>query len=164
MRVAKWRADEVFGEYRSRAEANANDIMDDVVVAAKNKLASAISAYEPSPNSPPRPIIRRGRESYAKVSFTPKTGKNKGKLVEFETSRRWTGRHYTSEDTLIDTIRRVNGRKNPGNVRVYAGNFKAYWAFMVERGTHKTPAHNFLRPSFHAQKATMLKRLTKGGV
>lgn len=117
MRVADWRGKEVFAEIAEQALKNANLLMDDVVEAAKRRC-------------PVGTISRPGGWSTANVSFTPGTGKNKGRLVEF-TGKRWRGRE---PGDLRNTIRRVT-KKGTGNIRVYAGNFKIFWAHMVERGT-----------------------------
>ena len=156
MRIANWRSKEAFAFISDRAMANANNIMDDVVVKAKAAC-------------PDDPTEREGKFGKAFVSFTPKKGKNRGNLVEFSTDKRWTGRY---QGQLRNTIRRVNS-PGKGTVRVYAGNFKVYYAFMVEKsGYHaKTkgggrnkfkPPIPFLRNSFKAAKPTILNRLKNG--
>jgi len=146
MRVSQWKAHDVLSEIAGRAIDNANDFMDLVVADAKRRC-------------PVGTIWREGKFANAKVSFTPKTGSNKGTLVSFGTQKRWYGRE---PGNLRDTIRRVN-KPDSGNVRVYAGNFKIYWAFMVERGTSKTAAQPFLRPAFFSAK-NRLKKAIKNGV
>ena len=118
MRIANWRSKEAFEFISDRAMANANNVMDDVVARAKAPGACPVD-----------PTVRAGKFGTAFVSFTPKRGKNKDKWVRFGTDKRWMGR---SPGNLRDTIRRVN-RKGKGTIRVYAGNFKIYWAFMVEK-------------------------------
>lgn len=151
MRIANWRSKEAFAFISDRAMANANNIMDDVVAGAKAAC-------------PVDPTVREGKFGRAFVSFTPKKGKNKGRLVEFGTDKRWTGR---SPGNLKNTIRRAN-KKGEGTVRVYAGNFKIYWASMVEksgytdRGGEFHRAKPFLRNSFKAVKPTILNRLQNG--
>lgn len=142
MRVANWRGPEVFNDIYNAALANANAFMDGVVEEAKARC-------------PVGTITREGKFVSANVSFTPSTGRNRGKSVSFGTQRRWTGRY---PGQLRDTIRRVH-KHGTGNIRVYAGNFKVYYAHMVERGTSKTPAHPFLRPTFNAKKQTALKSI-----
>ena len=147
MRVANWKAPEVFDEISERALNNANDFMDLVVAEAKRRC-------------PVDPItFREGKFSNAIVSFTPQTGHNKGSLVYFGTQKRWLGR---APGNLRDTIRRVN-KIASGNIRVYAGNYKIYWAFMVERGTSRTAAQPFLRNAFYSMRAEV-NRAIKNGV
>lgn len=153
MRVANLRLKEVQEEIFGQALDNANGLMDHVVQEAKNRLQAGIKQIPP--------IVREGHFGSAHVSFTPKTGKNKGSLVEFDTDKRWTGRHFDAIDTLVKTIRRVN-KSGKSNIRVYAGNFKAYWAFMVERGTSRTAAIPFLRPAFDAAKAIATRFIKEG--
>jgi len=107
-----------------------------------------------------------GWQKNANVKFTPRRGKDKGKLVQFTTTRRWTGR---DPGDLKGTIRRVD-RITPSstNLRIYAGNFRLYWAFMVEYGTQSTgwggpaKAIPFLRPSWNAKKAEAPNMLKNG--
>lgn len=145
MRIEGWHSKEIFQGIMDQALTNANGVMDDVVMAAKQAC-------------PVGTITREGKWASGNVSFTPKTGKNKGELVQFTTNRRWMGR---APGDLRSTIRRVN-KPNSGNIRVYAGNFKIYWAFMVERGTAKMAARPFLRSAFHAKKQEILGRIKNG--
>ncbi len=140
---------------------NADIAADDIVIAAKQRLLSGIN-----PKNPPYTVIRKGRFSSATVSFVPKRGRNKGVLVTFNTDKRWTGRHYTPIDTLLDTIRRVN-KAGSNSVRVYAGNLKAYWAFMVDKGyTDKGGKFHkglyYLSGTFNAMKNYILAKLQNG--
>jgi len=136
MRVAKWKAPEVFNEISERALNNANDFMDLVVAEAKRRC-------------PVDPItFREGKFSNAIVSFTPQTGHNKGSLVYFGTQKRWMGR---APGKLPDPIKRVN-KDARGNIRVYDGNYKICWAFMVGRGTSKPRAQPFLRLAFYSMR------------
>jgi len=151
MRIANWRAKEAFAYISDKAMANANNLMDDVVAGAK-----AICPVDPT--------VREGKFERALVSFTAYKGKKKEHLVEFSTTKRWTGR---SPGNLRDTIRRVN-KQGTGTIRVYAGNFKVYWAYMVEksgyhdRGGKFHPPKPFLRNAFKAVKPTILERLKNG--
>jgi len=158
MKLANWKTKEIFKTIEDRAHANANNVMDEVVADAKRLC--------PSPGK--TNISRPPGWSKAHVSFTPKTGRNKGKLVSFSTDKRWVGR---KPGELSATIRRVNRKdSNTGTIRVYAGNFKIYWAFMVERGTASTGwggparAQPFLRPAFNGIKKTIIKKIKHGGV
>jgi len=147
MRISKWNGNKVFGDIYAKATQNGNELMDQVVVAAKAKC-------------PVSQITREGKWSHGvTVSFTPRTGRNKGMPVEFR-AKRWMGRE---PGDLRDTIRRVNlhGRVS-GNIRVYAGNTKIYWAFMVERGTSKTAAQPFLKPPFLSAKRKALRAIKTG--
>lgn len=148
MRVVNWKAEEVFKGIREQAIENANIVMDEVVTAAI--MACPIGT-----------ITREG--SYGGgtwVDFTPKRGKNKGQRVQFFTDKRWQGR---KPGDLMRTIRRVNRYdRNSGNIRVYAGSRKIYWAFMVERGTVKTKAQPFLRPAFNKVRSKVLDVIKHG--
>jgi hypothetical protein len=145
MRIQGWRGREVFAEIAEQALQNANALMDDVVLAARRRC-------------PIGTITREGKFAGANISFTPQTGRNKGRRVQFRTERRWMGR---APGDLQRTIRRVTKPKT-GNIRVYAGNFKVYWAYMVERGTAKTAAQPFLRPAFHAAKTVVTRFIQNG--
>jgi len=159
MRIERWNSKEIFGALLEKAENGANNAMDDVIVAAKAKLAGSVVEIPP--------IVREGHFGSANVSFTPKTGKNKGNLVQFSTDKRWTGRRTSSRDQLYDSLRRVN-RAGSGSVRGYCGNFLAYWAFMVEksgytdRGGKFHPPLHFLQAPFHAMKGSMVSKIAKG--
>ena len=148
MRVANWRAAEVFESIKNQAMDNANEIMDDVVIAAKRKNDSYDHPYSKD---------RAGGYKIKTVSFTPKTGKNKGALVTFQ-AKTWMGRQAGS---LRETIRRVN-KRGSGSVRVYAGNYKVYYARFVERGTYRSDAKPFLRPAFNAIKKDVVRRIKEG--
>lgn len=159
MKLTKWKAGEIFKGFIDQAEKNANAVMDEVVIAAKASLLSKITQIPP--------IVRQGGFSKATVEFTPKTGRNKGKVVLFNTDKRWTGRRTSDADNLYDSIRRVN-KPGSGSVRVYVGNFKAYWALMVEktgytdRGGKFHPPMHFLQGTFVDKKKSMLSKVTKG--
>lgn len=145
MKIAKWNANKVFGDIYNQALKNGNALMDDIAARAKARC-------------PIGSITREGKWSHnVSVSFTPGSGRGKGKLVKF-TGKRWMGRE---PGNLRDTIRRVNIH-NSGSIRVYAGNFKIYWAFMVERGTSKTAAQPFLRPVFHSARSRALRSIKQG--
>jgi hypothetical protein len=153
MRIANWRTDIVFGAIAEAALEEQLDIMDDVAVVARQKCPTLdTSKIKERPDG----------WSNAFVSFTPKTGRNKNKLVQFGTDKRWTGRR---KGDLRNTIRRVTTERRPGNVRVYAGNFKIYYAFMVEKGTKSTGwggpavAQPFLRPAFYGVRGTSTSRI-----
>lgn len=157
MRVENWHTRDIFTTIEGKATQNAEDLMDAVVHRAKIKC--------PPPGK--TNISRPPGWSKARVRFTPKTGKNKGKLVDFTTTKRWVGRE---PGNLRDSIRRVSKTEWSGRtIRVYAGNFKIYWAFYVEKGTSKTgwggpsPAYHFLKPPFHAIKAEVVNRIKNGG-
>ena len=159
MRITNWNAKEIFKGFIEKAEANANIVMDEVVVGAKQRLLGNIKQLPP--------IVRQGGFSSAKVSFVPKTGRDKGLRVQFSTDKRWTGRRTNSRDQLYESIRRVN-KPGSGTVRGYVGNALAYWAFMVEktgyhdRGGKFHPPMHFLQGSFQAAKGDMLNKIAKG--
>ncbi len=146
MRVENWNAKEVFAQIGALAEENANIVMDEVVADAKARC-------------PVGKIVRVGKWSGQRlISFTPKTGRNKGKPVSFTAEKVWLGRQ---PGDLRATIRRVN-KKGSGNIRVYAGSYKIFWAHLVERGSVHWPAHAFLRPAFHVKKGQILDRIKNG--
>lgn len=63
----------------------------------------------------------------------------------------WTAR---KPGTLKSSIRVTRLHGDPKqNIRVYAGNFLAYYARFVEYGTVKMKAKPFLRPAFNSAKA-----------
>jgi hypothetical protein len=154
MRIAKWRADKVFSEITDAALAQGNAVMDSVASSAVSKCRGFAYKWKERP----------GGWSGADVAFIPKTGPNKDKLVAFRTEKRWTGRQYGD---LARTIRRVNKEEKPGNIRTYAGNFKIYYAFMVERGTSSTGwggpavAQPFLRPAFNEIRSKVTPNIQK---
>lgn len=145
MKITGWRAKEILDDIADLAVDNANEAMDEVVRIAKSKCE-------------PGTVYREGGFTSANVSFVPKTGRHKGERVEFETLKRWKGRKPGS---LRSTIRRVTMRED-GNVRVYAGNFKIYYALYVERGTTKMEKKPFLRPAFMEVKPRMLDIVKNG--
>ena len=146
MRIENWRGKEVFNQIAEQALENANLFMDDVVANAKARC-------------PVGTITREGKWASASVMFTPKTGRSKGQLVSFDTDKRWMGR---TPGDLKNSIRRVT-KSRTGNIRVYAGNFKVYWAFMVEHGTSKMAAKPFLRPTFEVAKGIAARFIQNGG-
>lgn len=160
-RISRWRPDAFEGP-KQTALANAYDFMDSVLSDARSKC----------PVNPSRTkfgtIVRPDGWSNANVSFVPKRGKNKGKRVEFSTTRRWTGRN---PGDLRATLRRV-GRHDArsSSIRVYAGNYKIYWAFMVEYGTSSTgwggPARKqpFMRPAWNSKKRQAIKSIQNGTI
>jgi len=158
MRITRWNSKELFQGLIDKAERGANVAMDDVVVGAKLNFIAGRKQWPP--------IVRQGKFGKAHVQFSPKRGKHKGLIVDFLTDKRWTGRQ--TPDNLLDSIRRVN-RAGSGKVRVYAGNFKVYWAFMIEKsgytdrsGKKHKPLH-FMKKAFHVKKKNMVKQIASGG-
>lgn len=159
MRIENWRANEIFQSLENKAESGANKVMDEVIVQAKQRLIGAVVEIPP--------IVRQGGFVHARVSFTPKKGRNKGELVQFSTDKRWTGRRTNNRDQLYESLRRVN-KQGTRTIRGYAGNTLAYWAFMVEKsgytdrgGKFHAPLH-FLQNPFHAMKKDMISKIAKG--
>jgi hypothetical protein len=149
MRVERWRAKEEFDRLSQTAMDNANTAMDEVVAVARQRC-------------PVGSVSRDGKWVFQGVSFTPGTGKNRGNLVQFQ-GRRWTGRQ---PGNLRDTIRRVN-KAGSGSIRVYAGSYKIYWAFMIHRGYHDRsgkwhPGIPFLQAPFHQLKGGFLTKIKNG--
>lgn len=159
MRIEGWHSQEIFGALLEKAENGANNAMDGIIDQAKQRLAGAVVEIPP--------IVRAGSFGTARVSFTPKTGKNKGQLVDFTTDKRWSGRRTSARDQLYESLRRSN-KPGSGSVRGYCGNFLAYWAFMVEksgytdRGGKFHPPLHFLQGSFHTAKNTIVSTIAKG--
>ena len=152
MRVQNWRAKEIFSEIAEEAIKAANEVMDDVVTAARFLCPVDETT------------IREGKWKIATVSFTPTTrnrrkiSESKRKAVSFQ-AQQWSGRY---PGMLRDTIRRVNKPERPGNVRVYAGNKKVNYAHFVEYGTVKTERQSFMRPAFQQVKNRIVERIEKG--
>ena len=149
MRVESWRAKEVLDAKSQQAMDNANAAMDEVVEAARQKC-------------PVGTVTRDGKWVYQGVSFTPRTGKNRGRSVQFQ-GKRWTGRQ---PGDLRDTIRRVN-KAGSGSVRVYAGSYKFPYAHMIHRGYHDKsgkwhPGIPFLQAPFHQLKGGFLNKIKNG--
>lgn len=152
MRVSRWKAKEVFSEIWDKARGNAGAIMDEIVIESKWEC----------PTDPY--TFREGRFGSANIAFKPRTGRNKGKLVRWSTDKRWMGRQ---PGDLRRTIRRVDAKHDESSFRVYAGNFKIYWALFIERGYHDRGGKfhapvPFLRKPFNAKKKTMVKRIKEG--
>lgn len=145
MRVENWRAKGIFDQIASNALEAANEIMDDHAKAAK--LMCPVGTVNRPDGYVNRPVV-----------FTPSTGKGKGKEVRF-VARTWMGRKPGS---LRDTIRKVTKPSRPGNIRVYAGTNKVFYARFVEYGTVKTPRQSFMRPTFQAIKGTIESRIEAG--
>ena len=146
MRVGNWNAEGVFNAAKLNAIAAANEIMDEVVVAARALCPVGTVTKE------------GGTYKWVKVSFTSGRGRNKGQAVSF-TAKRYSGR---KAGALRDTIRRRSLTNRPGNIRVYAGNnTDVYYAHFVERGTVKMKKQAFLRPAFNAKKAAMVPRIQR---
>jgi HK97 gp10 family phage protein len=141
--LKNWNADEVFGTIREQAIESARNLMDEFVIAAKAKC-------------PIGTVTREGKFVSANVSFTPKRGPNRGEAVHFTAENRWTGRY---PGQLRDTIRRVEKASRPANLRVYAGNFKVYYAHMVEYGTVKSSPHSFMRNTFADLKTDVVIKI-----
>lgn len=145
MRVEYWHGHEVFTQILETALENGNDFMDIVVEMAKAKC-------------PVGTVDKVGDFVKTKVSFTPKKGKYKGKTKTFDAGQ-WRGREPGS---LRNTVRRVNSRRRPNNIRAYAGSKYVNYAYFVENGTIKMPARPFLRPSFNAMKGSATKIIKEG--
>ena len=145
MRVANWKAKEVFSQIREEAIAAVIGVMDDVAAAAKARC-------------PVGTVTRSGDTVMKVVSFTPQRGRGKGQPVSFM-AKQWTGREPGS---LRDSIRRVLKPDRPGNVRVYAGNAKVFYAHMVEYGTKKMGPRPFMRFAFREKTGELIAKIEKG--
>jgi len=151
MRVENWRAKEIFSQIAEEAIKAANEVMDDVVVAARASC-------------PVGEVTREGKWKTATVTFTPTT-RNRRKIpvgkrehVSFQ-AQQFTGR---TPGDLRNSIRRVNKSSRPGNIRVYAGNKAINYAHFVEYGTSKMRAKPFMRPGFQQIKNQVISRIEKG--
>jgi HK97 gp10 family phage protein len=80
-----------------------------------------------------------------------------GKAVS-KSGKDWTERVPGS---LRNTIRRVS-RRDKGNIRVYAGSKKVFYARFVEMGTVKMRKKPYLRPAFQQRKGAILKKVKYG--
>lgn len=82
----------------------------------------------------------------------------------------YAGQVYTARDMdiMANTIRvvpkKVGGLHGYINVRVYAGNFKTWWAVQMEygRGAWKGGAWPFMRPAINATKSQIKVVLESG--
>ena len=145
MRIEGWHAKEIFSQIAEEALKAGNAVMDEVVILAKSRC-------------PVGHITREGKWKTATVSFTPTTGRGKGKPVSFvaqQSSKRYPGQ-------LRDTIRRVNKPSRPGNIRVYVGNRAVNYAHFVEYGTVKMKRRSFMRPAFQTVKNNVIQRIEAG--
>jgi len=145
MRVANWKAKEIFSQVREEAIVAVIGVMDDVAAAARARC-------------PVGTVTRSGETVLRMVSFTPTRGRGKGQSVSFM-GKQWTGREPGS---LRGSIRRVLKSDRPGNVRVYAGNAKVVYAHMVEYGTAKMSPRPFMRFAFSEMKNGLIDRIEKG--
>lgn len=148
MRVEGVRIKEVFQNIADLAIIGANKVMADVCADSKRRCptkkgVSVGTAYRTSGR-----VLRD-------VVFTPKTGKGRGKYVNFIADTQ-TGRVAGS---LRDTVRKVEKGSRPGNIRVYAGNSERFYSRFVEYGTSHSKAQPFMRPAFHAIKGTAQARI-----
>lgn len=145
MRIENWHAKEIFSQIAEEALKAGNEVMDDVVVAAKARC-------------PVGTMTREGNWKTATVSFTAKAGTKKAKAVSFQ-AQQFTGR---TPGDLRNSIRRVNKPSRPGNIRCYAGNKAVNYATFVEYGTVKMRAKPFMRPGFQQIKNQVISRIEKG--
>ena len=142
MRVANWRGKQVFDGIKMQALAGARAIMDAHVEAAKALC-------------PVGKATRAGGYKRHPVNFRISSGRRKGEQASFM-AKTWMGRKPGS---LRDTIRRVENKSRPGNIRVYAGNYNIYYARFVERGTKKMEARRYLEKSFDLIKPRIISTI-----
>src|SRR3989304_141059 len=148
VRVIGLKIKEVCQQIIDAAMVGANDVMDEGVVTAKLRC-------------PVGTITRADGRVLRDVLFVPKTGRGKGKTVNFVADT-WTGRKPGS---LRATIRKVEKFNRPGNLRVYAGNKDVFYARFTEYGTASTgwgkclPKQPFMRPAFHSIKGKAKENL-----
>lgn len=148
MRIVGLRIKEVLDNVRDLAIAGGNAVMGDHAEDARRR-------------APRGTITRKDGQVLREVFFTPKKGRGKGKDVNF-IANTWMGREPGS---LKASIRKVEKFNRPGNIRVYAGSGKVYYARFVEYGTASTgwggpaKAQPYMRPSFLAIKGTAKNRI-----
>jgi HK97 gp10 family phage protein len=141
VRVIGLKIKEVCQQIVDAAMVGANDLMDESVVTAKRLC-------------PVGTITRKDGQALRDVLFVPKTGRGKGKTVNYIADT-WIGRNPGS---LRATIRKVEKYNRRGNLRVYAGNSKVFYARFTEYGTASTgwgkgvPKQPFMRPAFQSIK------------
>jgi len=150
MRVANWKADQIFHSLKvtaaaalgQKAEEAAAEIR--LTVAPKNDQTFRRPRFQsPNPN----------------VSFTVSKGRRKGKQVSFR-ARRWMGRYPGG---LKSTIRVLEREGRMGNFRVIVGNFKVYWAKFAEYGvpSRNIPRSLFMRNAFNRVAPTVKAHIEK---
>ena len=148
MRVEGVKIKEVFQNLMDLAIAGANAVMADHVADAKRRCPVRKNLTEGTRYREEGNVLRD-------VIFTPKTGKGRGKYVNFIADTP-LGRVAGS---LKASIRKVEKTSRPGNIRVYAGAKKTFYARFVEYGTSHSPKQPFMRPSFQAIKGTAQARI-----
>jgi len=147
VRVIGLKIKEVCQQIVDAAMVGANDLMDESVVTAK-RLCPKREGVEVGTR------YRGDGRVLRDVLFTPKTGRSKGKTVNFIADTQ-VGRVAGS---LRATIRKVEKYNRPGNIRVYAGNKDVFYARFTEYGTASTgwgkgvPKQPFMRPAFQSIK------------
>ena len=153
VRVIGLKIKEVCQQIVEAAMVGANDLMDESVVTAKLKCPARKTDDQGRPISAGT-VYRGAGRVLRDVLFTPKTGKGKGKVVNFIADTQ-VGRVAGS---LRATIRKVAKYDRPSNLRVYAGNKDVFYARFTEYGTSSTgwgkgvPKQPFMRPAFQSIK------------
>lgn len=154
MRVVGVRVKEVFQNVADLAIAGANAVMDGVCAESKRRC--------PTREGVTIGTVYRGYGTVMRdVMFTPKTGRGRGKHVNF-IAKTETGR---TAGSLRSTVRKVERNSRPGNIRCYAGNAKIFYARFIEYGTASTgwgkgvKRQSFMRPAFLAIKGTAQARI-----
>jgi len=148
MRVVGVRIKEVFQNIADLAIIGANAVMADVAADARRRCPTKKGVSVGT-------IYRRYGIVMRDVMFTPKTGRGRGKHVNF-IAKTEMGR---TAGSLRDTIRKVEKNDRPGNIRVYAGSAMRFYARFVEYGTSHSKKQPFMRPSFMAIKGTAQARI-----
>ena len=153
VRVIGLKIKEVCQQIVDAAMIGANDLMGESVVTAKLKCPARKTDDQGRPISVGT-VYRGAGRVLRDVLFTPKTGKGKGKTVNFIADTQ-VGRVAGS---LRASIRKVERYNRPGNIRVYAGNKDVFYARFTEYGTASTgwgkgvPKQPFMRPAFQSIK------------
>jgi len=97
-------------------------------------------------------VVADAARSRVRVGTIARTGKPNGK--------EWKDRQPGTLKKSIRVVRLKDDKRR--NVRVYAGNYQAFYARFVEYGTAKTKAKPFLRPALNASKAAIQGILRNG--
>jgi len=147
VRVIGLKIKEVCQQITDAAMVGANEVMDESVIIAKRLCPTRKDV-------PVGTAYRTSKRVLRDVLFTPKTGRGKGKTVNFIADTQ-VGRVAGS---LRSTIRKVEKYDRPSNLRVYAGNKDVFYARFTEYGTASTgwgkgvPKQPFMRPAFQSIK------------
>ena len=142
----------------ARVKLDINKLLQFAETEALGGLRKAAQRIEMSAKmtAPVGTTFRRGAAKPKNVQFLARKGKSKTnfRLVKYTTTRpeiRYPGQ-------LRDSIRIVEKEGKRFNLRVYAGNYNAYYAHMIERGTIHNKAFLVMKSALDANR-TYARRL-----